>query len=161
MKYGTATKGEKHKARPKKGVKQASDKKKEQKGGPKQGDRGTKGKKMQTVTWRILVQALLVQSALSAMKQQRESTNPRAQHSLAGSQQLNNGTELAQLRAEYETHMAAAAEKAEKVRTWRPSPPYSQHWQSKAAAFVSVSQHQLPLPCTMGALLSCRLCLCA
>ncbi|KAL3153182.1 hypothetical protein ABBQ38_011933 [Trebouxia sp. C0009 RCD-2024] len=56
-------------------------------------------------------QALLVQSALSAMKQLRESTNPGAQHSPAGSEQLNS-TELAQLRAEYEARMAAAAKTA-------------------------------------------------
>lgn len=64
-----------------------------------------------------MLQALLVQSALNAMNRQRETANPGAQP--AEAEQLSSAAELAQLRAEYEASMAAAAQKAQEVRAQR------------------------------------------
>ena len=64
-----------------------------------------------------MAQALLVQSALTAMSRQRATSNLEAQRAPAGEGQPSSGTDAAQLRAEYDADLTAAAEKAQEVGT--------------------------------------------
>ena len=97
---------------------------------------GGKREQTQTLTCCIAAQALLVQSALSIMRRQQQSTDPGAQRPSARSDQLSSRMEVTQLRAEYEARMAAAVEKAQAVRTRHLA--HCQRWQSSMSVFVSV-----------------------
>lgn len=66
-------------------------------------------------TLTVVAQALLVQTALTAMSRQRMKPNPEAQHATASKTQLSSSTEAAQLRAECDASLAAAAARAQEV----------------------------------------------
>lgn len=64
------------------------------------------------------MQALLVESAMSAMNQQRLAGDSSATHptgTAADNKELSHSSEVAQLRSEYDAKLAAAVEKATKV----------------------------------------------
>lgn len=62
-----------------------------------------------------VAQALLVQSALSAMSQQRRTSKSEAQCASAGGTQPSSSTVAAQLRAENDANSVAAVERAQEV----------------------------------------------
>lgn len=64
----------------------------------------------------VVAQALLVQSALTAMSRQRMRANPEAQHAPASETQLSSSsTETAPFRAECNASLAATAARAQEV----------------------------------------------
>ena len=63
----------------------------------------------------VVAQVLLVQSALSIMSQQHRTSTFEDQHASAEGTQPSSSPKAAQLRAEYDAHLVAAAERAQEV----------------------------------------------
>lgn len=74
----------------------------------------------QSVEIFFIAQALLVQSALTAMSRQSKESDSKTQHAPAGErQQQLSSTEASQSKAEHDADLAAAAERAQRVRAHR------------------------------------------